>query len=87
MTKRYCDKCGKELCADEDFNIQGWWTLVRHGNLEITLELCDQCFEKQVKGADCDGCQHYADEYTADACYECSRSYADCYEPRTERSE
>lgn len=50
MTKRYCDKCGKELCADEDFHIQVWWTLVRHGNLEITLELCDQCFEKQMKG-------------------------------------
>ena len=36
---------------------------------------------------DCDGCQHYADEYTADACYECKRSYADRYEPQTERSE
>lgn len=35
---------------------------------------------------DCDGCQHYADEHTADACYECSRSYVDCYEPQTERS-
>lgn len=35
----------------------------------------------------CDGCKHYADEYTADACYECSRSYADRYEPQTERSE
>ena len=34
---------------------------------------------------DCDGCQHYADEYTADACYECKRSYKDRYEPHTER--
>lgn len=36
---------------------------------------------------DCDGCQHYSDEYTADVCYECKRSYTDCYVPQTERSE
>ena len=35
---------------------------------------------------DCDGCQHYADKHTADACYECKRSYTDGYVPQTERS-
>ena len=35
---------------------------------------------------DCDGCQHYADKHTADACYECRRSYTDGYVPQTERS-
>ena len=52
MIKRYCDGCGKELCADEDYHIQPWWTLTRHGGLDITIELCDQCFEKRIKGAD-----------------------------------
>lgn len=49
MIKRYCDGCGKELCADEDYNIQPWWTLTRHGQLDITIELCDQCFEKRAE--------------------------------------
>ena len=35
---------------------------------------------KNKPQTDCDGCQHYADEHTADACYECKRAYADCYE-------
>ena len=50
-------------------------------NSNLTFEKAD---EPQT---DCDGCKHYADEYTADACYECKRSYKDCYEPQTERSE
>ena len=36
---------------------------------------------------DCDGCRNYADKHTADICYECKRSYTDCYEPQAERSE
>lgn len=47
-------------------------------------EKADRKTEPQT---DCDGCQHYADEYTADACYECKRSYKDCYVPQAERSE
>lgn len=39
---------------------------------------------KDEPQTDCDGCQHYADKHTADACYECKRSYADCYEPQTD---
>lgn len=54
-------------------------------------EIRDYCVRLDADRKDepqtyCDGCQHYADEYTADACYECSRSYADRYEPQTERS-
>lgn len=40
---------------------------------------------KDEPQTECDGCQHYADKHTADACYECKRSYTDGYEPQTER--
>ena len=52
MTKIYCDKCGKELSADEDYQVPTWWTITRHGALDITVEVCDQCYKKHVKGAD-----------------------------------
>ena len=52
MTKIYCDKCGKELSVDEDYQLPTWWTITRHGALDITVELCDQCYKKHVEGAD-----------------------------------
>ena len=61
-------------------------------SLKETLKQANRIADLLIKGTkkhepqtDCDGCQHYADEYTADACYECKRSYADRYEPQTER--
>ena len=57
-------------------------------NPDGTINIVECGYEpKDEPQTDCDGCQHYADEYTADACYECKRSYADRYEPQTERSE
>lgn len=57
-------------------------------NPDGTINIVECGYEpKDEPQTDCDGCQHYADEYTADACYECKRSYADGYEPQTERSE
>ena len=46
----------------------------------ILEQMTDRKDEPQT---DCDGCQHYAYKHTADACYECSRSYTDGYEPQT----
>lgn len=54
--------------------------------VEKVRNALDKYEPKDEPQTDCDGCQHYADEYTADACYECKRSYKDCYEPQTERS-
>ena len=70
---KLCDECMAELLMWLD------------RKTEPTISKMEQVEDEPQ--TDCEGCKHYADEYTADACYECSRSYADCYEPQTERSE
>lgn len=57
--------------------------------LKDTTEWCKRqevcrAYQPKDEPQTCDGCQHYADKHTADACYECSRSYADCYVPQTD---
>lgn len=94
MIKRYCDRCGQQI----DEGVHAWYVLELHGtDGEFRhKELCEECYEylcekdeapkadrKDEPQTDCNGCQHYV-EATADACYECKRSYADCYEPQTD---
>ena len=46
MTKRYCDRCGKELCSDDVTKPFVWWTITRHDSIlsDITVELCNKCY-------------------------------------------
>ena len=47
MIKRYCDRCGKELCSDDDITKPFvWWTITRHNSVisDITVELCNKCY-------------------------------------------
>lgn len=46
MTKRYCDRCGKELCIEEPTKPLVWWTVTRHDSFisDITVELCNKCY-------------------------------------------
>ena len=49
MTKRYCDRCGKELCSDDVIKPFVWWTITRHDSIDsiltdITVELCNKCY-------------------------------------------
>ena len=44
MLKRFCDRCGKEVGVFKDLEFQTWWTIKRHGMLDLTTELCDDCF-------------------------------------------
>ena len=75
----YCNKRGIWYKISESTLGIG---IVYGGNVAYVIE-ADRKTEPKT---DCDGCQHYA-EATADVCYECKRSYADCYEPQAERSE
>lgn len=45
MIKRFCDRCGKEVGVLKDFEFQTWWTITRHGMLDLTTELCDACYQ------------------------------------------
>ena len=46
MTKRYCDRCGKELCPDDVTKPFAWWTITRHDSIlsDITVDLCNKCY-------------------------------------------
>ena len=46
MTKRFCDRCGKEVGVYKDIEFQTWWTITRHGMLDLTTELCDACYQQ-----------------------------------------
>ena len=45
MIKRFCDRCGKEVGIYKDLEFQTWWTITRHGMLDLTTELCDDCYQ------------------------------------------
>lgn len=53
MTKRFCDRCGKEIGVFKDIvkdiNFQTWWTIERHGMFDSTTELCDACYQSNFK--------------------------------------
>ena len=45
MTKRYCDRCGKEIKPDKDITKPFiWWTVTMHSMGDITLDLCNKCY-------------------------------------------
>ena len=46
MVKRYCDRCGKELCVEDELKPLVWWTVTRHDSFlsDITVELCNKCY-------------------------------------------
>ena len=83
--KRY--ECMVERCRYEDEPQTMYYPQVDG----ITPSVIEPQFDKDINvrskdepQTDCDGCQHYADKQTADACYECRRSYTDCYVPQTD---
>lgn len=49
MTKRFCDRCGKEVGVYKDIEFQTWWTITRHGMLDLTTELCDACYQAKFE--------------------------------------
>lgn len=61
MIKRFCDRCGKELCIDIEAATTPlvWWTIIRHSSFSgnIAVEICDECYNtdgalKKERGAD-----------------------------------
>lgn len=68
MTKRYCDRCGKELCIEDSLKPLVWWTITRHSSFsgDISAEICDDCYiadraeqtEPKEKNKDCTICEH-----------------------------
>ena len=48
MIKRFCDRCGKELCIDigDPTTPLVWWTIIRHSSFSgnIAVEICDECY-------------------------------------------
>lgn len=47
MIKHFCDSCGKEVGVYKDLEFQTWWTITRHGMLDLTTELCDACYQEK----------------------------------------
>ena len=82
MTKRFCDRCGKEIGVFKDIEFQTWWTITRHGMVNLTTELCDACyqakFEADTPQTDCEACEL---DGKADVCKICRVSN---YEPQTD---
>lgn len=52
MVKHFCDRCGKEVGVYNGFEFQTWWTVTRHGMLDLTTELCDACYQTKLFEAD-----------------------------------
>lgn len=75
MTKRFCDRCGKEVGVFKDLEFQTWWTITRHGMMDLTTELCDDCyqakFEADTPQTDCRTCKWAEVSWTSHYCDDC----------------